>query len=292
MNPIKGIPFVQNHTLDAKYFLWFLLILFRPLFGEGTVAYDYVLAGSFLLFTFLNIHKPKELLYLFILAYMSNIYSWLSHFSLIGSSGARILLLDVYFILLYLLSAILIIHSSTLKIRRFYLLILFVILSAIWITNYVTGFLAGPPGSVIGEGRFYVASGLFLLIITFFYQAPEFNLRKVLNIVSLSSLAICFHVILIAVGLSTSVDDGGDGSGRFNPGAGACGIIVLGLIISCVDFSFRKQYHILRVNKITLIGFYTMIIFISGVRSMAVVAILVLGYFLLLSRQLSLTKKF
>ena len=287
----KPILFLNTEDLDAKYFIWSLLMIIRPFFGWEITSFDYVLASVFFLFVFLNIGRPKELFFLFLMAFFSRIYSWLSIFPIIQSGGTRVLLLDVFLLILFGTGFVLIYYRKHLKIRRFHLFSIFFVLFLIWGTNYLSGFLNGQFGAAIGEGRLYVSSILLLLIVSFFYDHPEQAIRKSLQIISLCSLIISVHVILIAVGLSEPANYGEDVYRRFNPGSRLVVSIVFGLIISFVDYIYKKDYHILKVNKPLLIGFYVIIIFITGVRAMTIITVLVLGYFLIVNQQFNLGKK-
>ncbi len=286
---LKTPKFNNDGILDLKYFLWFFLMLGKalqetafPNFG----AIDYLLAGVWVFFWVTNISRPREMIMWFLMGYFTNIMHWFTDMALLGQGGARILMLDVFFVsfagvfLVYILKAR--------KVNRFFLGWVLLFLTLYWGLNMVKGFATGGGGYVIGESRFYFVSVLMIGIVNLFDKKPVKSYRKVVKIISLCSLNVMFFILMqVFFGAA----EGGADAARFNPGNGLVQIPLMGLLIVVLDYTYGSDEHIIKGRKMLMIGIYLAFIFISGVRGALLMLGLMLVYFLVLSTKLSFTRK-
>lgn len=271
--------------LDTKYYLWFGLMLLKSLqslAAPGLSFFDDLLVGVFLVMVALNINRPVELLFLFIMAYYSDLRDWLSRYALVDSGGTRILFLDLFFMLLIFLTAYKIFYDRF--ISHFFLAGLFGFLTLFWVTNFLRGLADSSLGYVIGEGRFYLASVFVVAGATLFRYRPVYAVRKFARIVSLCSLNIAFYLLLMIL-------VGEREEGRFNPGNSEVEVMMFALLICFLDFLYQKDLHILKVNKGVLIAVYIGLIFLTGVRAIILITGVLTVFFLFLSPRLSMMRK-
>ena len=283
-----GVTAPQGRYLNRYYYLWALLIFVQAIvltFNPQSKIITYVLIAYLGLGIVKNINNPRELIFLFVLAYLTNIRNWFTYFQIIGGSGSRILLVDVYMVIIILSVLVhFILHKEFGKIHLGKLLL---VVTLLWGFNFVRGLLSSPFGYVIGEGRFYLAAIFLLAIPVFWGNDFEDNFRKFLHIICLASICIAFLIlVMIFSGREIAGSDG-----RFNPGNGNVQILVFSLLIALLDFIKKKNYHLLNVSKPLLVVIFLGFIFISGVRSMILVTVALFFYFFIVSSLLPLSKK-
>lgn len=276
--------------LDAKYFIWFFLMLLKAV--QVTTfpqlhSFDYVLALFWMAVAFMNIARPREMIMWFMAGYFTNIMHWFTDMALSSKGGSRILMLDIF---LLVFAGILVFYILKIrKVNRVFLGSALLILTVYWMLNMFKGISNGGGGYVIGEARFYFSSVLLIGIVNLFDKYPQESFRKVLKIISLCSINIIFFIVMQV--LMGSVEGGAEMAKRYNPGNGLAQVLVLGFLISVLDFAYGFNEHIIKGRKVMKIAIYLAFIFISGVRGVLITVLLILGYFLVISNKLTLTHK-
>ena len=286
----KGKFFNDEGLLDRKYYIWFYMMLFKAVqvtTFPNLKELDYLFGGFWLFQIIMNLSRPREMIFWFMAGYFTNILHWFTDFAFINAGGTRILLLDAFLIIFFVMMILQFIYFK--KYKGLPLGALFIILTVFWGFNLVRGILAGEGGFVIGEGRFYFASVLLLGIINTFDNAPEESYRKIIKIITLCSINVIFYTIMLAL-IGPAKGDA-ELVRRFNPGNGLAQILLFGMLVAILDFTYGKNEHILRYNKVAMIGFYLGIIFIAGVRGILVTTALIFVYFMVVSQKLSLSRK-
>ncbi|MEL6652827.1 MAG: hypothetical protein AAFQ87_18660, partial [Bacteroidota bacterium] len=143
--------------LDRKYWIFSGLIFIKilSLVVVPQLSFiNYVLVAFVLGNLVYYFNRPKELLFVFIAFYYSDMRDWSSRFEVVGGA-TRILLLDFFFIALM---GIMLLHFLKVpKIYSYYLKWLVMLITGMWLFNFVRGVMVSPIGYVIGEGRFYFA---------------------------------------------------------------------------------------------------------------------------------------
>lgn len=277
-------------VLETKYFLWFFLMLVKAIqvtAFPAMEALDYFLAAIWVQFFLWNFTKPKEMALWFLMGYFTNIMHWFTDMALINKGGSRILLLDI-FLIVYLMILLIYLAKNS-RVQRMYLGWLIVGLTAFWFLNMVKGFVTGGGGYVIGESRFYLGSILLLGIVNHLHKSPNHSYSKILKIISLCSLNVMFFILMqVLVG---AVEGEGAAVKRFNPGNGLVQLPLMGLLVTILDIIYKRNYHIIRGHHLAKIGIYLGFIFISGVRGVLLMVVLMSIYFLVFSTRLPAVKK-
>jgi hypothetical protein len=293
-NRHRAIPFSTGATkyrekyLNWYYYFWAFLVFVQAIvltFSPQSKVVTYALIGYLGFGILKNINNPRELIFLFILAYLTNIRNWFTYFEIVGGTGSRILLADVYLVIIILSVLVhFILHH---KFSKIYLGRLLIIITLLWGFNFFRGLLYSQFGYVIGEGRFYLAAVFLLAIPSFWENDFEYNFRKLLHIVCLASICIAFLIlVMLFSGLEIAGSDG-----RYNPGNGNVQILVFSLLIALLDFIKKQNYHLINISKPLLVAIFLGFIFISGVRSMILVTMAIFFYFFIVSNLLSLGRK-
>ena len=286
----KSKFFNDEGLLDSKYYIWFILMLIKAVqvtAFPNLKTLDFAFAGFWLFHIVMNLSRPREMIFWFMAGYFTNILHWFTDFAFIKAGGSRILLLDVFLLIFLGMMILQFIYQR--KYTGLPLGFLFAILTVFWGFNLVRGILDGGGGYVIGEGRFYFASVLLLGIVNTFSYAPEESYRKIIKIITLCSINVIFYTIMIAI-IGPAKGDA-ELVRRFNPGNGLAQILLFGMLVAILDFTYGKNEHILKYNKVAMIGAYLGIIFIAGVRGILVVTALMFLYFMVISQKLSLGRK-
>lgn len=273
--------------LDKKYWVFSGLIFFKVL---SLTAFPQLAFVNYLLVAFLLVNvayyftKPAEIIFVFVLVYYSDMRDWASRFELISGGGTRILLLDVFFILMIVIAILHFLKKP--EVYTYYLKGLVIIVTLFWLFNFTRGILESRIGYVIGEARFYMASILILMIVRYLRNDPLHAIRKLLQIVSLCSLFVAFYIIMMVV-LGKPYEEG-----RYTPGNSEVEVLFYGLLICFLEIHYNKRLHILPYNKYLMAFIYLGLIFLAGVRSMIIVTVLASGYFMFISTKVSVLKKF
>lgn len=261
----QGASNQKEKYLNTYYYIWAVLVCLQAIvltFSPQSKIITYALIGYLGLGIVKNITKPRELIFLFILAYLTNIRNWFTYFEIIGGSGSRILLVDLFMIIFIVATVVyFILHKNF---QRVYIGKILLLITLLWGFNFVRGILSSQFGYVIGEGRFYLAAIFLLAIPSFWGNDVENNFRKLLHIICLASICIAFFILVM---MFSGLDKAGN-SGRFNPGNGNVQILVLSFLIAFLDFVKKRNYHLINISKPLLAAIYLGFIFIAGVRSM------------------------
>ncbi|MEL7342171.1 MAG: hypothetical protein AAGM67_16935, partial [Bacteroidota bacterium] len=185
--------------LDRKYWVLSGLIFVKIL---SLVVIPQLSFVNYLLIAFVlgnliyYFNRPKELIFVFIAFYYSDMRDWASRYEVV-QGATRILLLDFFFIGLI---GIMILHFLQYpKIYSYYLKWLVLLVTGFWLFNFVRGVMVSPIGYVIGEGRFYFGAILIMMSVRLLRHDVERSVMKIMQIVSLCSLYVCFYVLLMVV---------------------------------------------------------------------------------------------
>lgn len=272
--------------LDKKYWIFSGLIGLKVV---SLTAFPQLAFVNYLLVAFLLINvvyyftKPAELVFVFILVYYSDMRDWASRFELISGGGTRILLFDVFFILMIVIAILHFLKKP--EIYSYHLKGLILLITVFWLFNFTRGVIASPIGYVIGEARFYIASILILMSVRYLRNDPMHAAQKILQIVSLCSLFVAFYIIMMVLFVTPE-------EGRYSPGNSEVEVLFYGLLICFLEIHYKKRLHILPYNKLLMAFLYLGLIFLAGVRSMIIVTVLASFYFLFVSTKVSILKKF
>lgn len=289
----KNTGATATPDLDNKYYIWSFLMVLKVLqlcFANYTQKLDYLLAGVFIYFVITNLKDLKEQIFLFLMAYLTDFSDWFVSFKLIGESGSRILLVDIFFLWIFINTFSIYLRRK--KSRKFYLSRILIGLTLFWMLNFVLGLASGGGGHAIGEARFYFVSIFVLFFVIEFHDDFNLHLRKFFKIVTLASFNVGFCVlILLVTGKSLETGISVDEITRYNPGNDLAMVLVFGLLLAIIDFLNRTDYHLYKGRKDLIIGLYLIVLFLAGVRTMLLVTGLIMVYYFLLSPKLALGKK-
>ncbi|WP_143017139.1 O-antigen ligase family protein [Catalinimonas alkaloidigena] len=281
---------MQTETEEFKlngYYVFFALTMLAQNAYRVTHEYDHSLDFLFLvpyaLLVFKYYDDLRELTFIFILGMLSNYGNWLSEFALL-KSGSRVLFFDAFFIYLTALNFYDIVKKK--QISDFFLITIYILMLLLWTFNFSRGLLSGEGGHAIGEARVYFGS-IFLLIVPRVFRHKQ-DFVKLIKIISLCSFLLSFAIICMVVFRTIGLTGG---SGRFNPGHAEAQFIMLGMIICMLDFFYGEKYCIFNVNRLLLIGFYLIIIVLSGVRSVLLISGVLLVLLTFLNSKSDLKKK-
>lgn len=291
INHIKPFRETSHERIPKLIWVWFLLLLPRILMislsGEDPrhyilFGYDYFLIFFFCLTFFKHISQPRKSLQILIFTLFSNIGGgWFTTFTLIDQSF-RLLFFD--FLLLVLLALLLIRISERKTVRPFYLAILFLGLQLYWVKGFLIGSLESGFGGAFGEARFYLSSLLFFSVLYFFQDRKD--LLLFLRIISLCSLYICIAILSFII-----LEHGNYSAERYNPGNPIMTVMVWGLMIATFDFQYKTKLSAIPIRPEFLIAIYLAFIFLSGCRTMSIVALIFTAYSFVLSPKIKLKAK-
>ncbi|MEM8888684.1 MAG: hypothetical protein AAGD28_11930 [Bacteroidota bacterium] len=285
---------VEPSELDLKYYIWSFLMMVKTVqicLSPDSKALDYLLIGAFGFFILTNFYNLKEQINMFLLVYFTDLTDWFAGFVLAGSTGSRILFLDIFMGWISLNIIFQFIQAK--KPRKFYLSPIFIFLTVFWLSNFMMGIVLRNGGSVIGEARFYFMSIFLFGLVTLLHDDFNQHLRKFFKIVCLASFNIAFCVLmLVTFQVSLETDGLVTDVSRFNPGNDLTGLLVFGLLIAIIDLQNKTDFHLFKIRKDLLVMIYLGILFLAGVRTMLLVTMLVVGYFFIISGKFSFIKKF
>ncbi|MEM6802708.1 MAG: O-antigen ligase family protein, partial [Bacteroidota bacterium] len=237
---------------------------------------------AFVLSFFQQISRPGESLFILIFILFSNIGGgWFTSFTLIDQSF-RLLFFDV--LLATLLGLLLIRISNKKTVRPFYLALLFMSLQLYWIKGFLIGSMEAGFGGAFGEARFYLSSLLFFSVLYFFKDRKDLILF--IRIISLCSLYICIAIFSFIV-----LEQGNYSAERYNPGNPIMTVMVWGLMIATFDFQHKTQLSAIPIRPEFLIAIYLAFIFLSGCRTMSIVALIFTVYSFILSPKIKFKAK-